>query len=383
MTAVPKLSLNRSTKGAQSAPQILTPRSEMRERIKTTLQDYPGIVDHDALMRQKAQAGAMKLREREEKYWAWQKEMQQNACAKWAFPEDTYKDKRPVQDVRDEYIEKAQRAMAETAAGYKTWVQDMEKKRQDQLHENVRARNQQLRTFADKKREAALARAANQAEDDEKAAAAAGRYWTWLAITKDKIDRRECTCAPFLRPTGVKSVEELTLRKKEELAIECDERDRQYKDWLVTVQKPSFVLPFNKECNTVEQRNQIIEAQSKKKLQEMSVTTTEYNKWVKECEERAQEKLMAKVREKMNADAEFDNQKKANAASLLQKMADAKREQARVAEQSRREVKEMYDRVQKRPLMVEQAYRHNKVTCATKLPDPPSNGIKIVTKVSW
>jgi len=273
--------------------------------------------------------------------------------------------------------------MAETAAGYKTWVQDMEKKRQDQLQENVRVRNQELKTFADKKREAALARAADAAVETEKAAAAAGRYWTWLSDTKDKIDRRECTCAPFLRSTGVKSVEELTLIKKAELAMECDERDRQYKDWLVSVQKPSFVLPFNKECNTVAQRNQIIDAQAKKKLQEMSVTTTEYNKWVKECEERAQEKLMAKVREKLNADAEFDNKAKAAAAGLQQKMADCKKEQARIAEQSRREVKEMYDRVQKRPLMVEQAYRHNKVTNATKLPDPPSNGIKIVTKVSW
>jgi len=247
-----------------------------------------------------------------------------------------------------------------------------------------------------------LARSESLGEDKEKEKEKAGRYWTWLSETKDKVDRQGSTCAPFFQPPGVKSVEELTAIRKAQLAIECGERDREYKGWLASVQKPSFVLPTNN-CNSVAQRDMLIAEQAKKKGQQMSVTTLEYNKWLKETEEKHQEKYLAKAREKMNADADFDNQKKAAAASLDQKIIEAKKAQALVARQSQRELKEMYERVQRKPLMVEHAYRHNRVTQASKPPDdgndnahrhnsvpqasrpPPDddNDIKIATQVKW
>jgi len=103
-------------------------RNEMRARIKNTLQDYPGIADHESLMRQKAKAGADKLRVTETEYWANLKKMKEQASAKWKFPEDSYKDRRPVRDEIMEKADKANKVMSETASSYKAWVSDMGKK---------------------------------------------------------------------------------------------------------------------------------------------------------------------------------------------------------------------------------------------------------------
>merc|ERR1719183_2503342 len=105
--------------------KTISPRAEIRDRIKNTLENYPGIKNADEQIRRKAEEGKQKLRQAESEYWAWQKQMKAQATARWAMPPDSLcgEDARKRQD---EYIlervEKAQKSMAETAANYKAWV---------------------------------------------------------------------------------------------------------------------------------------------------------------------------------------------------------------------------------------------------------------------
>lgn len=317
---------------------------------------YPGVKNSEQLIQQKAEAGRQKLRTMEQEYWAWKQKMQSEAKPRWAFPEDSYAGRRPVEEVIMEKADKAQKVMSETAANYKAWVKDMEKKRQDELTTNLQERQEQLKNFKQQKVEAQRARDASLGEDRDKKAQAAGRYWTWLSDTKNKIDKREVTCAPFVKPSGTRSVEELTQMKRAELAQDVEQREREYAQWVQSIQKPKHVTPWMK-CNSVEERDAIIAEQAKKGVARLNQTTVEYNKWLKEMEQANIEKQVAKVREKMAADREFAQNADKAKNDLQKKMADEKRRQQLIQQESQKAVKEMYNRVQARPLQIEQAYR--------------------------
>lgn len=202
-----------------------------------------------------------------------------------------------------------------------------------------------------------MQRDAGLAQEREKAAQQAGKYWTWLAETKNTIARREVMNAPVVRMTGVKSVEELTTMKRAELQHQLDERQHEYNKWLEGIKKPKNTLPLNRECNTVEQREAIIQESAKKGKEKLNQATVEYNKWLQEMEEKHKERVMSKVRQKLHADQEFERQQNLAQDSLQKKMLEAKRQQQMVQLESQRAVKDMYERVQNKPLLVEQAYR--------------------------
>jgi len=348
----------RSDKGSKSA-QIITPRSDIQNRIKSTLQQYPGITSHEELLKKKAQEGRQRLRATETEYWAWNKKMKSEVGPHWKMPEDSYIGKRPVEEECLEKVEKAQKAMAETTANYKAWVKDMEKKRQEELNAKVQERQQELRNFAQKRQQARMERAESMEADAEAKAQQAGRYWTWLSETKTAIARRETQNAPLAKHSGAKSVQELTEMKKAQLAEEIEERERQYKEWLESIRHPKSRLPWQK-CNSVQERDAIIHEKAKKGQERLNKTAAEYNAWVKEMEQQHHERTMAKVREKLLADQEYRRKNEMAAEGLRVKMQEAKRQQQEIEAESQRALKEMYDRVQTKPLLVEQAYRHNK-----------------------
>jgi len=328
----------------------------MRKRIKSTLEDYPGVKNRDEHINKKVQEGAEKLRITESEYWASLRKMKSEVGPHWKMPADSLVGKRPVEEEMMEKVEKAHRSMAEKAAEYKTWLKEKEKQREEDLSLKLQERQKELKDFKQRKQDAQMGREADLAGDREMKAQQAGRYWTWLATTKNTIAQRETTCAPFVTLSGTKSAGELTHEKKAELAQDVEEREREYKMWLESIKKSKNIVPLIK-CNSTQERDALIHEKAKKANQKLNEEAVVYKKWVKEMEQQHHERNMVKVREKLAADQVFDSERGAAKDSLREKMLQAKQREEAIAAESNRELREMYERVQRKPLMVEAAYR--------------------------
>eukprot|EP00931_Biecheleriopsis_adriatica_P124601 TRINITY_DN99751_c0_g1_i1.p1 TRINITY_DN99751_c0_g1~~TRINITY_DN99751_c0_g1_i1.p1 ORF type:complete len:360 (+),score=121.41 TRINITY_DN99751_c0_g1_i1:103-1182(+) len=332
---------------------------EFRERMIATLDEcYPGIRDHEANIQQKAQRGVQQIRENEHKYWAWQKKMKEEVKPNFKLPEDSYAGKKPAKLEIMEKAEKGQRALREKNAQYEAWLQDMKRKQEERMAANLQDRKAELQNFAADQKE--RDRQLNAKRKEEKAARAekSGRYWEWLAQTKEDIQKRP-PIAPLWH-TGSKSVEELTSAKREALTKDFEEKDREYQEWLATIQKPKFSLP-HQEVHSVSQRDALIAQAARKGQQKLSQTAAEYKKWVKEMEEKKKEAMMEKVRQKLQADKDFEQGRELARDALQKKMQEAKKEQDRKAEETRSFLKGLEENMRAKPLLLEQVYRYGRV----------------------
>lgn len=330
------------------------PRDKYRQRLQNTLSYYQGIRNHDELIQKKVQENCQKLRATESEYWSNIQRMKSQVTARWKMPDDAYVGKQTAEEEIKEKAAKAQKSMAETAANYKNWVKEMEQRREAQLAANMVERRKELRELAAKKGQADMARKKALLEEQEKQCKAAGMYWTWLYDTKDKINNRE-PIIPLRPVRGAKSVEEMTQAKKAEMEQEMSQRQKEYNEWIASIQKAKHKTPFMK-CNSVEERDALIHEQARQGVAKLNQAAAEYKKWTKEMEEKHEQRKLEKLKEKQESDRQFEAQQAASKEAIRQKYAEAKRKRQDIAKESQKQLHDMYERVQERPLLVEQAY---------------------------
>jgi len=138
------------------------------------------------------------------------------------------------------------------------------------------------------------------------------------------------------------------------------QKQKEYNKWLVSVSKPKFELPSTT-VNTPAMRESLIMENAKKGMEKMNASAAEYQAWVKNMENEKHEKMMEKVKEKLRADKEQEMKREQDFLALQEKMAAAKEEQDRVADEARQAVLKMQKTVHAKPLLIEQAYDYGKV----------------------
>lgn len=274
------------------------------------------------------------------------------------LPQDTYAGKRSVQEEINEKVEKGQRALQETDEAYQNWLKEMEKRQQERIQDKLQQRRNEIDDLNNRKLEM---QAALQQELTDKAAGFKEKekaYWNWLADAKQAVAARPGV-APLYKFDG-KSVEELVAEKRAALSKEVTAREQEYRRWLESVSKPKFVLP-SQQVNTPAQRAIIVQENVRKGLEKLNEKTAEYQKWLKEMEQQKHEKMMEKVKAKLNADREDIERREKAMNALEEKMAIVKAEEEMRAKLSKEELLQMYKEVHEKPLLIEQAYDYGRV----------------------
>eukprot|EP00933_Yihiella_yeosuensis_P044302 TRINITY_DN39398_c0_g1_i1.p1 TRINITY_DN39398_c0_g1~~TRINITY_DN39398_c0_g1_i1.p1 ORF type:complete len:370 (+),score=104.61 TRINITY_DN39398_c0_g1_i1:74-1183(+) len=337
----------------RSSPQA----KAMRTRIVSTMDLYPGIRDREAFIHERKQNKFKEFKENHKKYHEWLRDMKQRIQPSFKLPEDQYKGKKSADDEIMEKVDKAQRQMQDGDAAYKVWLEGLRQKQEERIAEQLEERKAELAAFEKDREERGAEVDKKRREEADERRAASGKYWKWLAGTKEMIDGRPSKI-PDVKSMGP-SVDEIVAKKRAALTKEMDEMHQEYHQWLASVSKPKFELPSMK-VNSKAERDAIINAQAKKGIEKMDAQAAEYNKWVKEMQAQHQERIMEKVREKLRADREFDRKQEEAEALLEEKMAKAKEEADKVAADTKKAIKELQDRVKSRPLLIEQAYHYGR-----------------------
>jgi len=273
------------------------------------------------------------------------------------LPEDSYKGKGDVQQEIMVKVEKAQREVQAKDEDYKTFLQAIEQRQQEKMEENLKQRRADIKALQDRK---AALKAEVEAKLEDQAAGFKDKekdYWKWLAIKQQEISSRP---GPPVKAPGSKSVEELVAMKKAELNKEISAKQKEYDKWLVSVSKPKFELP-SVTVKTPAERESLIMENAKKGMEKMNASAAEYQAWVKTMESEKHEKMMEKVKDKLRADKELEMKREQDFLALQEKMAAAKEEQDRVADEARQAVLRMQKTVHAKPLLIEQAYDYGKV----------------------
>jgi len=329
----------------------------MRNRLHNTMDRYSGIKNAKHHVQAKIDAFKERDRQAQKEYWQELNKMKKSIQPSFKLPEDAYKGKGDVQQEIMEKVEKAQRELQGKDEEYQNFLKAIDQRQQEKMEENLRARRADINAMRKKKIalaaevEAKLGDQAASFKDKEK------DYWKWLDIKKQEIATRP---GPPVKAPGSKSVEELVAIKKAELNKDMAEKQKEYKAWLASVDKPKFELPSTT-VNTPAMRETLIMENAKKGMEKMNAAATEYQAWVKNMEMEKHEKMMEKVREKLAADKELERKREEDFLALEEKMAEAKAEQDRVADEARQAILKMQKTVHAKPMLIEQAYDYGKV----------------------
>mmetsp|Transcript_68508 Transcript_68508/g.150682 ORF Transcript_68508/g.150682 Transcript_68508/m.150682 type:complete len:378 (-) Transcript_68508:47-1180(-) len=344
---------------AQSMPALKQLQTvELKKRVLTSVDRYPGLKNSEEYVAARVGKARDKDRQAEKEYWAHLKKFKEEVKSVFKLPQDTYAGKRSVQEEINEKVEKGQRALQETDEAYQNWLKEMEKRQQERIQDKLQQRRNEIDDLNNRKLEM---QAALQQELTDKAAGFKEKekaYWNWLADAKQAVAARPGV-APLYKFDG-KSVEELVAEKRAALSKEVTAREQEYRRWLESVSKPKFVLP-SQQVNTPAQRAIIVQENVRKGLEKLNEKTAEYQKWLKEMEQQKHEKMMEKVKAKLNADREDIERREKAMNALEEKMAIVKAEEEMRAKLSKEELLQMYKEVHEKPLLIEQAYDYGRV----------------------
>lgn len=351
--------MSKSIAKAQSMPALKQLQTvELKKRVLTSVDRYPGLKNSEEYVAARVGKARDKDRQAEKEYWAHLKKFKEEVKSVFKLPQDTYAGKRSVQEEINEKVEKGQRALQETDEAYQNWLKEMEKRQQERIQDKLQQRRNEIDDLNNRKLEM---QAALQQELTDKAAGFKEKekaYWNWLADAKQAV----AACpgvAPLYKFDG-KSVEELVAEKRAALSKEVTAREQEYRRWLESVSKPKFVLP-SQQVNTPAQRAIIVQENVRKGLEKLNEKTAEYQKWLKEMEQQKHEKMMEKVKAKLNADREDIERREKAMNALEEKMAIVKAEEEMRAKLSKEELLQMYKEVREKPLLIEQAYDYGRV----------------------
>lgn len=344
---------------AQSMPALKQLQTvELKKRVLTSVDRYPGLKNSEEYVAARVGKARDKDRQAEKEYWAHLKKFKEEVKSVFKLPQDTYAGKRSVQEEINEKVEKGQRALQETDEAYQNWLKEMEKRQQERIQDKLQQRRNEIDDLNNRKLEM---QAALQQELTDKAAGFKEKekaYWNWLADAKQAVAARPGV-APLYKFDG-KSVEELVAEKRAALSKEVTAREQEYRRWLESVSKPKFVLP-SQQVNTPAQRAIIVQENVRKGLEKLNEKTAEYQKWLKEMEQQKHEKMMEKVKAKLNADREDIERREKAMNALEEKMAIVKAEEEMRAKLSKEELLQVYKEVHEKPLLIEQAYDYGRV----------------------
>lgn len=351
--------MSKSIAKAQSMPALKQLQTvELKKRVLTSVDRYPGLKNSEEYVAARVGKARDKDRQAEKEYWAHLKKFKEEVKSVFKLPQDTYAGKRSVQEEINEKVEKGQRALQETDEAYQNWLKEMEKRQQERIQDKLQQRRNEIDDLNNRKLEM---QAALQQELTDKAAGFKEKekaYWNWLADAKQAVAARPGV-APLYKFDG-KSVEELVAEKRAALSKEVTAREQEYRRWLESVSKPKFVLP-SQQVNTPAQRAIIVQENVRKGLEKLNEKTAEYQKWLKEMEQQKHEKMMEKVKAKLNADREDIERREKAMNALEEKMAIVKAEEEMRAKLSKEELLQMYKEVREKPLLIEQAYDYGRV----------------------
>lgn len=344
---------------AQSMPALKQLQTvELKKRVLTSVDRYPGLKNSEEYVAARVGKARDKDRQAEKEYWAHLKKFKEEVKSVFKLPQDTYAGKRSVQEEINEKVEKGQRALQETDEAYQNWLKEMEKRQQERIQDKLQQRRNEIDDLNNRKLEM---QAALQQELTDKAAGFKEKekaYWNWLADAKQAVAARPGV-APLYKFDG-KSVEELVAEQRAALSKEVTAREQEYRRWLESVSKPKFVLP-SQQVNTPAQRAIIVQENVRKGLEKLNEKTAEYQKWLKEMEQQKHEKMMEKVKAKLNADREDIERREKAMNALEEKMAIVKAEEEMRAKLSKEELLQVYKEVHEKPLLIEQAYDYGRV----------------------
>jgi len=351
--------MSKSIAKEQSMPALKQLQTvELKKRVLTSVDRYPGLKNSEEYVAARVGKARDKDRQAEKEYWAHLKKFKEEVKSVFKLPQDTYAGKRSVQEEINEKVEKGQRALQETDEAYQNWLKEMEKRQQERIQDKLQQRRNEIDDLNNRKLEM---QAALQQELTDKAAGFKEKekaYWNWLADAKQAVAARPGV-APLYKFDG-KSVEELVAEKRAALSKEVTAREQEYRRWLESVSKPKFVLP-SQQVNTPAQRAIIVQENVRKGLEKLNEKTAEYQKWLKEMEQQKHEKMMEKVKAKLNADREDIERREKAMNALEEKMAIVKAEEEMRAKLSKEELLQMYKEVHEKPLLIEQAYDYGRV----------------------
>lgn len=321
-------------------------------RVRGSLDKYRGprtAADKDKIIAGKVAENQRFDRAISAEYWAW---TQQCGEPSFKLPEDP----RKGMPSQDEYIqmrvENGLRGMRQDTVEYRAWLESLDERMEAEKLEKLKEKKAADAVFNNALQARYEERRQRKEEAQEQSGAAAAQYWRWLQGMKTNVAKRPSS-APAARSSGVESASSMAQRKKQESMRIQKCMSSEYSEWLRDVSVAKFTLPtahVDKEAKT---RKAMADKQRMKQAQREQ---SAYFKEVKQMERRHHSRIMFKVKERLDADKRYDEEHEAVAKSLAEKGEAEKERQRAIELKSREELKNIYKRVDERPLFLEVAY---------------------------
>lgn len=343
-----RLPADQSYLGRAEDPEIVA-------RVRNSLDQYQGprsAGEQAKIIADKAAEGKKEVKGISAEYWAWAHKLKHEAGT-FHLPEDPRKGM-PSQESRIKAnVEKGLSELRKQTSEHKAWLETIEENLAAKQLEKIEAKNAADRAFnsgAEARQEAIKQRYAGMQQQKKKEES---QYWRWLHAKKDEVKKRPSS-APPARASGADSAAAMAQKKIQEKKTVDRAISSEYHSWLRSVSVASFHVPIA-EIDYERRARQAAVAEERTKV--MRKQTADYQEEVKEMERKAQERIMARVKEKLEADKRYTQDHKDVAQTLAVQMSKRKEKEKAVRAQSRRELQEMYKRVKEKPLFLEVAYK--------------------------
>lgn len=328
---------------------------EIVKRVRGSLNKYKGprtAEDKHNIIMGLAEERARKQLAASQEYFAWTEKVKAETIPSFKLPEDSRKGMPTSEQYVKKKVRQGLRDMREKTIDYKAWIEDLRVSQARKLHEKVAEKMKADENFNSDAVARDANRAARDAEIQAQVAEQNSQYWRWLKEMKDSVAQRP-NSAPAATVSGAEGADSFK-KKHQESAKALKVASAEYHEWLKTVSVAKFELPHHPVVSKEEQESRDLKLKVAKEDQKR--TTSEYFEGVRQMEVKHHERIMRRLKEKTEKDAQFNAHQKSAAGALAAKLEAEQERQRQVEVKSRAELRTMYDRVRSKPLFLEMAY---------------------------
>jgi hypothetical protein len=326
-------------------------------RVRAALNRYKGprtAEESQEIVNKKVQAKIQKAKDETAEYLAWAAKVKAETVPSFRFP----KDPKAGMMSNDEYVKKKVkdgiREMREKNTDYKAWIEDLKVKQDFKLQEKLQEKLKGDEDFAEAAARQNAERAERDAEIQRQVAETQAQYWTWLRSMKGEVAKRPCSVPPATKQDPNNSVEALTAKRKKEMGAVMTQQATEYKTWLESVQVKKFELPLITIVSQEEKDRR--RERDKKRAEDFQKQSSVYIEGVRKMEQKHHERIMKRLKEKMDGDKAFNEAGAARDEIMAARREEEAQKRREIHQKTKQDLKDMYKQVKERPLWIEMAY---------------------------
>lgn len=342
-----QLSPDQSYLGRPVDPEIVS-------RVRKSLAKYKGpktVAEQEAIIAAQAGERQRKQKEQSNEYWARIEKVKAEVEPSFKLPPDSLKGKPTQEEYIKKNVKRGLREMRQKSVDYKAWIGDLKTDQAARMSQKVQAKMCADKAFNQGAEDRERERMRRDAEIHDQAVQKSSQYWRWLKDMKEEVKKRPGS-APAIRTCDAEAKAET--KKSTENAEARKKASAEYAAWLRTINQAKFELPFHVVVDQEEQERR--DAALRQKIEDGKKASAQYFEEVQRMEQKHHDRVMQRLRKKLQADAKY-NEGRAAAVNMKKTQMEAKKQMfEEIAANSRQEVKDMYAKVKAKPLFLEVAY---------------------------